>query len=169
MGSNYHSRRKFIGYTMSAGVAIPLRKFSDFFDDSEFGMNAKPEIMVFSKQLEWIKDRNELCELVSKIGFDGFELTVRPGGYVLPEKVEEDLPRMAEAAHKAGIKITMIATRITDPGDPIAEKTLKTANELGIELYRMGGLQYDKTKSIEKNLAEFKAIFKALSLEFSNK
>lgn len=71
--------------------------------------------MIFSKQLEWITNYNELCELVAEIGFNGIELTVRPGGYVLPERVEEDLPKVAEAAKNAGIEITMISTRITDP------------------------------------------------------
>lgn len=148
---------------MSAGVAVSLGNFDSAFAKSANEKPNRRQIMVFSKQLEWIKDRNELCELVSRTGFDGFELTVRPKGYVLPERVEEDLPLMAEAAEKAGIKIIMIATRITDPRDPIAKKTLKTANQLGIKLYRMGGLKYDESKSIEKNLAEFKAIFKDLS------
>jgi len=163
MSSNNQTRRKFIGNVMGAGIAVSLGKFNPALNNLENEKSNPQQVMVFSKQLEWIKDRNELCELVSKIGFDGFELTVRPKGYVIPERVEEDLPLMAEAAEKAGIKIIMIATRITDPRDPIAERTLKTANQLGIKMYRMGGLQYDESKSIEKNLAEFKAILKDLS------
>jgi len=163
MSSNNQTRRKFIGSVMGAGVAVSLGKFDAAFASSTNDAVDAQQIMVFSKQLEWIKDKNELCELVAKTGFDGFELTVRPKGYVLPERVEEDLPLMAEAAEKAGIKIIMIATRITDPRDPIAERTLKTASQLGIKMYRMGGLRYDESKSIEKNLAEFKAIFKDLS------
>lgn len=163
MEKNDLSRRSFIGNIAGAGVALsmnqsPLASLLKTEDEE-----SAREIMVFSKQLEWIKDQNELCELVSEIGFDGFELTVRPGGYVLPERVEEDLPRMAEAANNAGINIRMIATRITDPNDPITQKILETANRLGIKLYRMGGLRYDESKSIEKNLAEFKSIFKDLS------
>jgi sugar phosphate isomerase/epimerase len=163
MPSKNQSRRKFIGNVAGASLALSLGKMDAAFANMGNNSANPPEIMVFSKQLEWIKDRNELCELVSKIGFNGLELTVRPKGYVLPERVEDDLPLMVEAAKKAGIKIIMIATRITDPNDPGAERTLKTASQLGIKMYRMGGLKYDESKSIEKNLAEFKAIFKDLS------
>jgi len=163
MDSKNQNRRKFLGNVLGAGAAVSLGSFYPATEESHIKAPDPQKIMVFSKQLEWITDYNELCELVAKIGFDGFELTVRPKGYVLPEKVEEDLPRMAEAAKNAGIEIIMISTRITEPTDPIAERTLKTANQLGIKLYRMGGLKYDDSKPIEKNLNEFKAIFNDLA------
>jgi sugar phosphate isomerase/epimerase len=163
MSAKNQTRRTFLGNVLGAGAAVSLGSFYPALAESQHEAPVPPKIMLFSKQLEWITDYNELCGLVAKIGFDGFELTVRPKGYVLPERVEEDLPRMAEAAKNAGIDILMISTRITDPNDPIAERTLKTASQLGIKLYRMGGLQYDESKSIEKNLAEFKALFKDLA------
>ncbi len=124
--------------------------------------HSRQKLILFSKQLEWITDYRELAETVAEIGFDGLELTTRPGGHVVPERVEEDLPRMAEAARQAGIHITMIATRITDPDDPVTHTTLKTAQQLGIPFYRMGGLSYPDTH-IAQALGEFKARFKALS------
>ena len=33
-----------------------------------------------------------MAEVVAENGFDGADLTVRPGGQVLPENVEKDLP-----------------------------------------------------------------------------
>jgi L-ribulose-5-phosphate 3-epimerase len=101
--------------------------------------NNSYKIVVFSKQLEWITDYQELADTVAEIGFDGLELTTRPAGHVLPDRVEEDLPKMAEAAHKANIAITMIATRITEVEDPYTITTLKTARDLQIPFYRMGG------------------------------
>lgn len=163
MSSNNQTRRKFVGNVLGAGAALSLGSVWPSFGNGFTKSNHPAKIMVFSKQLEWITDYNELCGLVAGAGFDGLELTVRPKGYVLPERVEEDLPRMAEAAKNAGIEIIMISTRITDPTDPIAERTLNTANQLGIKLYRMGGLQYDESKSIEQNLNEFRAIFKDLA------
>lgn len=163
MKTNDLSRRSFIENIAGAGLALSVTRspLSTIFNSENY--ESDREIMVFSKQLEWIKDPKQLCELVAKAGFDGLELTVRPGGYVLPERVEEDLPRVAEAAKEAGIKIKMISTRINNPGDPVAERTLKTANSLGIKLYRTGSLSYDQSKSIEQNLNEFKAIFKDLA------
>ena len=163
MKAKNHSRREFLGNILGTSVVLSLGKFSppSFGDDNVKVVRSKT--MVFSKQLEWIKDYNELCEIVAEIGFDGLELTVRPGGYVLPERVEEDLPRVAEAAKKAGIQITMISTKIVDPRDPLTEKILKTANQLGIGLYRMGGFSYNDSKTIEQNLEEYKIIFQDLA------
>ena len=133
MKPNRLTRRRFFNDIIGAGMVLFLGKFT--VTDS-FGrtmpiaiqnneMEYSRKIMVFSTQLEWIKDYNELCELVAEIGFEGLELTVRPGGYVLPERVEDDLPKVAEAAQKAGIEIIMISTHVTDPEDEFAEKIAK--------------------------------------------
>lgn len=157
------TRRRFFSDIIGAGIVLSLGKFPTPALGQNTEMEASRRIMVFSKQLEWITDYDELSESAAEIGFDGFELTVRPGGYVLPERVEEDLPRVAEAAKKAGIEIIMISTHITDPRDPLAEKILKTANQLGIGFYRMGGLSYNESKTIEQNLEEYKTIFQDLA------
>lgn len=171
MKPNKLTRRKFFNNVIGAGMALSLGNFTltDSFGNTipTLSQNNKMEklrkTMVFSKQLEWIKDYNELCELVAEIGFDGLELTVRPGGYVLPERVEVDLPKVAEAAQKAGIEILMISTNIKNSRDVLTEKILKTANQLGIKFYRMGGLSYNESQSIEQYLIEYKSIFQDLA------
>lgn len=167
------TRRKFLHNIAGAGLALSLGEFTTssleekVISSSPSGLqpevDAESKFMVFSKQLEWIANSDELCQLVAEIGFDGLELTVRPGGYILPESVEEDLPRVAEAARTAGIEIIMISTHITDPRDPFAEKILRTASKLGIKFYRMGGLSYHKSEPIEQTLEEYKAIFRDLA------
>ena len=116
------------------------------------------KVSIFSKNLQWL-DVNEMAKVVAEIGFDGVDLTVRPQGHVLPERVEEDLPKAAEAVRKAGKKIYMITTSITDADDPLTEKILKTASSLDIRHYRMGWGHYDDTMTIEENM---KAIQKKL-------
>ncbi len=111
---------------------------------------------IFSKTLQWL-DYTEMARFVAEIGFDGIELTVRPNGHVLPEKVEEDLPKAVEAAKKEGISINMMVTSINDADDPYTEKILKTASSLGIKHYRMDWLYYDDNKSIDKNLTIIEA------------
>lgn len=166
------TRRRFLSDITGVGMALSLGKFhTPLLDEviepsSLFGsknMELGSKILLFSKQLEWITDYNELCELAGEVGFDGFELTVRPGGHVLPERVEDDLPRAVEAARKAGVEISMITTQITDPRDSLTEKIIKTASELNIRYYRMGGLNYNETQSIEQTLKEYKPIFRDLS------
>jgi L-ribulose-5-phosphate 3-epimerase len=43
----------------------------------------KLKICVFSKHLQWT-DVKEAAAIARDIGFDGVDLTVRPGGHVLP-------------------------------------------------------------------------------------
>src|SRR5215471_18287569 len=53
------------------------------------------KISVFSKHFQWTNCR-EMAAIAKDIGFDGIDLTVRQSGHVLPERVEEDLPKAAE-------------------------------------------------------------------------
>jgi L-ribulose-5-phosphate 3-epimerase len=108
-------------------------------------------ISVFSKCLHWM-GYDEMATAMSGMGFDGIDLTVRPDGHVVPERVEEDLPAAVKAANKAGIQITILTTAITDPDDPMTEKILKTAGSQGIRHYRMGWFFYDETLTIDESL-----------------
>lgn len=109
-------------------------------------------ISIFSKQLQWL-DYNEMAGVAAEIGFDGVDLTVRPQGHVLPERVEDDLPKAMEAIQKAGLNIYLIATSITSVDDPYAEKILKTASSLGIRHYRTGWMYYDDFRPVEDTIS----------------
>ena len=108
-------------------------------------------INIFSKNLHWL-NYSEMASAVAEMGFDGIDLTVRPEGHVLPEKVTEDLPKAVEAIKKAGLKVHMITTAIIDVDSPFAESILKTASSLGVAYYRMGWIQYDEKITMEDNL-----------------
>ena len=54
------------------------------------------ELVLFSKPLPQM-DWQRLAANVKRLGFDGIDLTVRPEGHVLPERVEEDLPKIGRA------------------------------------------------------------------------
>jgi L-ribulose-5-phosphate 3-epimerase len=114
------------------------------------------KISVFSKHLQWL-DYKQMADALVEIGFDGADLTVRPGGHVEPEKVEQDLPKAAEALAKNGKKIYMITTAIDNAGDPLTEKILKTMGSLGIKHYRMGWGHYENAKTVEENITSMKA------------
>ena len=109
-------------------------------------------ISIFSKHLHWL-DYNEMAMVAADIGFDGLDLTVRPQGHVLPERVEEDLPKAMEAVKKAGKDIFMITTSIIDADDPVTGKILKTASSLGIRHYRLGWMYYDDKKPVGENIS----------------
>lgn len=112
------------------------------------------KISVFSKNLQWL-GYGEMAQVAAEIGFDGIDITVRPQGHVLPERVVEDLPKAVEVIRQAGLNVYMMTTAIKSADDPLTEDILKTASALGIKHYRMGWLTYDDKRSIEDNLTGF--------------
>jgi L-ribulose-5-phosphate 3-epimerase len=118
-------------------------------------VNEPWSINLFSKHLQFL-GYDEMAEACVASGLDGVDLSVRPGGHVLPENVERDLPLAAKAIEKAGLGLPMMTTAITDPEDPVTEKILHIASDLGIRYYRMGYLRYDNELGIAKSLDIFK-------------
>jgi len=121
------------------------------------------KISIFSKHLQWL-DYQEMAKVLNEIGFDGTDLTVRPGGHVLPDRVEEDLPKAAEALDREGKKIYMLTTAIDNADDPLTVRILKTASSLGIRHYRMGWGNYDDTRSVEENISSMQLKLARLAL-----
>lgn len=86
----------------------------------------------------------ETAKLIADAGYGGIDYTVRvPQGHVLPQNVQEDLPRAVDAAHAAGLKVEMITTEISSLREPHAETTIRTAARLGVKCYRLGYWNYD--------------------------
>jgi sugar phosphate isomerase/epimerase len=121
-----------------------------------------PSVSYFSKHLAYLDCRG-LAEVAAEAGFDGIDLTVRPGGHVLPERVAEDLPKAAEAARAAGVKVEMITTEITSVRSPQAEAILRTAERLGIRHYRLGWIPYDRARGILGTLESLRAPLRELA------
>jgi sugar phosphate isomerase/epimerase len=96
-----------------------------------------PVIAVFSKHLQWLPFA-DLGPLIADSGFTAVDLTVRPGGHVLPERVEVDLPRAVETLRKSGLTVPLITTAIIAHGDPLTRRVLTTARQVGVTHYRMG-------------------------------
>lgn len=155
------SRRSFLGKVWAVGIAMGLADAS-FSEKTGKPSGSKPPVLMFSKHLGWMGYK-ELADTVVQLGFDGVDLTVRPGGHVLPERVEEDLPRAVESLRNAGLKVTMITTRISDPDDKHTEPILKTASALGIPFYRIGSWRYEKGRGILEQLREYNAKLKAMA------
>lgn len=121
------------------------------------------KISLFSKCLQWLSYA-DMAQVVAGMGFDGIDLTVRPGGHVLPEKVEVDLPRAVDIIRKTGLNVYMITTSIIDADDPFTEPILKTASSLGIKHYRTGSIKYDEQKSLDDNLIDIEGMLRQLAL-----
>jgi L-ribulose-5-phosphate 3-epimerase len=151
------TRREFLTSTLlsGAGLAIMGRAIASIPEPTPFSIN------VFSKNLQWL-DYGRMASVAAEIGFEGIDLTVRPAGHVLPERVTDDLPRAVEAVKKAGLQVPMITTAILSANEPHTENILKTAGALGVTSYRLGWLRYDDNISIDDNLRKFGEEFSKL-------
>ncbi|MDL1890906.1 TIM barrel protein [Nitrospirales bacterium NOB] len=94
------------------------------------------------------------------------DLTCRPGGHVLPERVTEDLPKAHELLKAAGIRIAMITTAMTDADEAHAEAIVQTAAKLGIRYAKIGYFPYQDLKKIQETLVDARAKLRDLAMLF---
>jgi sugar phosphate isomerase/epimerase len=153
-------RRTFISAIAAAGASVSLSGFggTDFLTGSG---DIVRKIHVFSKPLTWL-GYEDMAILLSEAGAEGIDLTVRPGGNVLPEKVESDLPEAVEAARKHGLSVEMIVTGIVKADEKYAESIIRTASSLGIKFYRLGWVNYDDNLGVAGTIKKFRSDLKKL-------
>lgn len=115
---------------------------------------SKIRYSVFSKP--WRMPLPELGALVTRLGFDGIELPVRPGYQVPPEQVHE-LPKAAKQLATHGVRIYSVA-------GPADEATIAACGEAGVPtlrvMVRIGDESY--TEAVERTWREFDALLPLL-------
>jgi sugar phosphate isomerase/epimerase len=159
MKTHLPHRRDFLKAGVLAASALAIAPSTLLAQDQKKIPN---KLCAFEKPLQFLS-YEELAQLMAEIGFDGIEAAVRPRGHVLPEKVEEDLPRMHEALAKRGLEITILTSGIESMSSPHAEKVLRTAAKLGVKRYRMLWYRYDLKKPILPQLDALLPKLKELS------
>lgn len=164
------SRRNFTKLSATLMGSIPVLGYANPLFKTNQLPNDDIKINVFSKHLQFL-DYSEMSEAAAEIGFNGLDLTVRPKGHVLPERVAEDLPRAVAAMKKFGLQTTMMTTNVIDASDPQSKQVLETASSLGLTHYRTGWLTYPEEKTISESieahaqkLAALEALNKKLGL-----
>ena len=155
------SRRDFILNTVTAGSIIPLIEKTALASSPNQNVDL-PKISVFSKHLQFLNYK-DMADAAREIGFDGIDLTVRPKGHVIPEKVESDLPLAVEAMKKVGFAPSLFCTAVEDASNPVDKKLLETAAKLGFKYYRMNWYKYADQKSIPQSLEGFQEKMSVLS------
>jgi sugar phosphate isomerase/epimerase len=160
---NNKSRRNFIKSSVIAGTLLPFMSNDLFADVLGSKKVIEPlNVSVFSKHLQFL-NYQDMADAAAGLGFNGVDLTVRPKGHVLPERVETDLPKAMEAIQKAGLATTMITTAVQDANDPTDRQLLETASGLGVKYYRMNWLKYPEGKSIPEAMMQFKKTLTEIS------
>jgi sugar phosphate isomerase/epimerase len=112
--------------------------------------------MVFSKHLVG-PPLADIARRLRAMDIAAIDLTVRSGGHVDPEQVEDALPRAAEEMGREGLRIGQITTDITDAGHKTAAAVLGTAAALGIGFYKLGYYPYTGFGTLRQQRAEVKA------------
>lgn len=95
------------------------------------------QMIMFSKMLGQFPIA-EAGDIIRDIGFEGVDLTVRPAGHVLPERVRTDLEPALEVLRDRGLSVPMITTGIESADDPTAEAIFETAAACGIDRLKLG-------------------------------
>lgn len=100
---------------------------------------------MFTKHLKRDGDLSlaEAADRLAEWGFDGADLTVRPGGYVDPAEAADRLPAAVETFRERGLSVPMFTTAITSADDEGAEAIFAAADDLGVERLKLGYWRYD--------------------------
>ena len=140
---------------IAAGAALLTGTVADVRLEAARSGDRKLKVSVFSKHLQFLTV-DQLPAAVAQMGFDGIDLTVRKGGHVEPERVEQDLAPAVSAIRNHGLEIPMVTTDIVDAQTPHAEAVIRTMSKLGIKKYRWGGFVYVNEIPIAKQLEALK-------------
>lgn len=149
------SRRRFIQAAAGAAALAPSAAAAPF-DSLTFAQGRQStagfrgQLCFFSKHLPRMNAR-DLSRTLKGMGFDGVDLTVRPGGHVDPKRVASDLPLFVDAIRHEGLHVPMITTELLSDADPVAQPTLETAARLKIPFYKAGYYRY-KFVDVRKEL-----------------
>jgi len=161
-------RRNFLKQSAWAGTALlfPISGIARTIPEFNLDPDQNLQVYLFSKHLQFL-DYNDMAAAAKEMRFDGVDLTVRPKGHVLPERVVDDLPKAVAAMKKYGINPGMMTTNIWDANNSEQKAVLETASHLGFTHYRTGWLKYPEDRTI----AESQAIYgqEAVELEELNK
>jgi len=112
-------------------------------------------ILAFSKHFQWTTV-SEAASLCAEMGYDGIDLTLRPGGHVEPSQVAEALPKAVEAIHAQKLTTPMVTSGIVDATTPHTEAVMRALVAAKITRYRWGGFRYVEGKSIPAQLDELR-------------
>lgn len=158
------SRRKFIKQSAIAGAAmiLPVHSIAENFWSLKDLVSNNLKVFIFSKHLQFLDYKN-MSEASKEMGFDGVDLTLRPKGHVIPERVAEDLQRATEAMKSFDLTPQILSTNVSDANNPIHEKVLKTASQLGYQHYRTAWFKYNADKDIMETVDFAKKQLKGLA------
>jgi len=152
-----NSRRNFLRTTaLGTAAATLLPRALSAAPAAKAGAGAT-EFALFTKHFIGLPPE-ELATTLARCGVTDVELPVRPKStHVEPERVADDLPKLAATLQKQGVSISLLTTGINEVSKAQHTETiLRTAKALGITRYRMNWFPYDFSKPLWSQLDELK-------------
>jgi len=107
--------------------------------------------LMFSKHLQEL-GFERLGEVVSEMGFDGVDLTVRSGGHIEPADAKALLPVAAETLRKFQLSLPMITTNFVDASEPFAGEVFAVASDCGVKFVKLGYWRYRDFGSLRQTV-----------------
>lgn len=108
--------------------------------------------IMFSKHLQSMSVL-EAGQTIKALGFDGVELTVRPGGHLLPERAEEALPGAVEELQAIGLQVPALVVEIHNRREPYAAEVCRAAGAVGATVLRTSSHRYQGFGTIREQIA----------------
>jgi sugar phosphate isomerase/epimerase len=105
----------------------------------------------------------QACAGAKEAGFDGLDLTLRPGGHVRPENAEMGLSAARQAADASGMAIPMVSTGLTDADSPHAEAIFAAAAHYGARRLKLGYWEYRPFGTLANQVSEARARLERLA------
>jgi len=97
--------------------------------------------LMFSKHLQEL-NFEQLGEAVADLGFDGVDLSVRPGGHIEPADAARKLPHAVNTLQRYHLTVPMLTTHFTDPAEPFVREVFSTAADCGVRFIKLGYWRY---------------------------
>ena len=119
-------------------------------------------VAIFEKAIQSL-GYDDLADAVDRIGADGIEAAIRPGGHIEPAVAAEEVPRMVEALGRKGKRVIIAATHVNRADAPETESFLRTLKQNGIHYYRTGYYRYDPGQPLKRQVQEFAAMARDLA------
>jgi sugar phosphate isomerase/epimerase len=152
------NRRRFLAHTLSATGLFALNRQ---LATAAPAADKRFPIITFSKPFQSLNFA-DTADLLAEVGYDGIECPVRDKGQILPERVEDELPKLHEALKARQLDLTLITTDVGGV-TPLNEKVLRTAARLGVKRYRTTTFHYDLAKPIAPQIANLKPALRDLA------
>jgi len=135
-------------------------------------LRVTPPVCLYSQVLIKVP-YEELGGILRDLGADGCDLSVQPGGHVVPEQVPVDLSRSIESITGVGLDVPVISTAYTSLNDPTIRNVAGIAGEMGVPLMRTGLWKYgaldpeSRLLEAQRDIAGLAALARAARMELA--